>query len=645
MDSSISFDVNLGYWLPFIDYVLVPTSEYEDSQYTKQKRVYYIPDLIYNNFKKDVEYLDNFLLSKKCGDMKNYFIIVKKSTFQISTYQSYRSGKSIDILNYNNVITKRSNTYNSNRVFNSINPVRDSLTFVKNISKVYLEFLSGNTDLRETVFVIRLINQKTNFYSHASLSDTQRLTFKKLLFTSFYFFTNIAEYPIRDNLVEFIYNEKNQRVVENHAESVKVLVPQDIFSLMREYIKLGYSKNFYMDVNPMIVRFLTKRFLFYYSSEHFGLRTFEERKNFKKSGEDAKKYILDGEFPFQYIKKNVLDDYLSYRESYIASFLGISSFTFLINNGGIQNSGIYSGDHISKAVYVGICGPIFNEPLKYDHETLLVTEKYHTKTIKDGYMELWIKYFGENKTSIVKGKFSKNVEIPSYNFIKDNEKEYNHRYIHLVTDNHENLYFDVHGFMKRVESSYKLYLYDISSRTKDNLFEKVWIIFTNIIDSESFINVALQTRLVLITILRLIQKFKKEKGVKYVFEINNFDLTDVKLEEFINNKNIILGDDMKFLTSSDLKKSINVDDSIIFTNDPPFSGICTHSGVIYDKNEYNVFCNYLSNVKSLPGNDYWDGNLKTMTSSAACCSTISQLHNPYINYKMLDYKNFRVVDF
>src|SRR5690606_25472109 len=131
--------------------------------------------------------------------------------------------------------------------------------FVKNISKVYLEFLNGNTNLRETVFVIRLINQKTNFYSHASLSDTQRLTFKKLLFTSFYFFTNIAEYPIRDNLIEFIYDEKNQKVVEDHAESVKVLVPQDIFSLMREYIKLGYSKNFYMDVNPMIVRFLTKR--------------------------------------------------------------------------------------------------------------------------------------------------------------------------------------------------------------------------------------------------------------------------------------------------------------------------------------------------------------------------------------------------
>lgn len=647
MDSSISFDKDLGYWLPYIDYVLVPTSEgglSNDNQYSKQKRVYYIPDIIYDKFKKDIEYLNDFFNKKGiCNEMKNYFIIVKKSTFPVSNYQSFRAGKSIDILNYNNVITKRSNIYNPNRVFNSINPVHDSITFVKNVSNIYLDFLSGNTDLRESVFVIRLINQQTNFYSHASLSDTQRLTFKKLLFTSFYFSTNNSEYPIRDNLIEYVYKEKDRETIVDHAESIRVLLPQDIFSLMRAYINLGYSKKYYMDVNSMIVRLLTRRFLYWYTSKHIGLRTFEERKNLKLSG-DAKTYVLDGESPFYYIKKDLLDDYLSYRESYIASFLGTSSFTFIINNGSIHNSGIYSGDHVKEIVYVGICGPIFNEPLKYDHETLLVTEMYHTKTIKDDkYMELWIKYFGENKSSIVKGKFSKNVEIPSYKFIKDNEEEYKYKYIHLVTDDHAKLYFDVHGFMKRITTSYELYLYDVVERIKDNSFKKVWIIFTNIVN-ESFINVALQTRLILITILGLIEKFKKEENIEYIFEINNFELTDVKLEEFINNKNIILGDGLKFLTSLDLKNVREHIPNIIFTDNPPFSGIITKGGTAYNKNEYKVFCNYSSNVKSLPGNEYWDGNLKTVSSSAACCSTISQLHNPYVNYKILDYRNFRVVD-
>ena len=69
-----------------------------------------------------------------------------------------------------------------------------------------------------------------------------------------------------------------------------------------------------------------------------------------------------------------------------------------------------------------------------------------------------------------------------------NEEKYKHRYIHLVTDNHENLYFDVSGFIKRVSSSYELYLYDVQSRIEKSASTKIWIIFTSIIDEKSSIN-------------------------------------------------------------------------------------------------------------------------------------------------------------
>lgn len=612
-------DQEIGFWLPYLNYVITKADDNSDNEYFNQGRKYYIIHTLYTKYDSKIKEIMALFEEENCSSIKNYFQIVSKKELSFSV-ESFRCGKNIDTLNFNNSITNRYNSENPLRVFQSLNPIDDSIYVLKKLSSLQHKF-------RRFRHLLSIYDTKIDL---TKLNFQKKITFEELLFTSYHFTHKIAEYPNRNNMIEFVKKEEYQKIIASHAENVKILIPRDVFT----------SQNI-----SQIIHLLTKRYLFLYGEENlFGMRTYEDRLRYPIS---KTKWvdILDKDCPspYQCIRSDISKNHLSYRNIYLASFLGICSPTYLINNGKLANSGFYGNDDfIEKAIYMGICGSNFKNPLKFDHEFLLVTEEYHNEKyrfgLRNSYYENWAKYYKHDQPYLT--IYGKESMFPHFNLIKSDFNKFNHRYTPIFTEKREHSYFDVRGYSLRTSSSYGLYLSVVDkyiSRGKN-----MWIIFTSIVNADLAINEMLQNRITLDCILREIKKFSNRKFTqKIIFELNGFEKGNDTIELFINQKTlkprVKTFEEINRLIQK-IKKS-NLE--IIFSSSPVFSKVnIGDDEITRNKEDYLVFCNYDWYGGSLPGNEYWRCDMNGKSSSAASCSTIGQLHNPFVNYKILNPSNF-----
>jgi hypothetical protein len=407
-----------------------------------------------------------------------------------------------------------------------------------------------------------------------------------------------------------------------------------------------------MSPKDFIIRLIEKRPLaFYNPSNTYILRTRKEREKLSAhiGLKDWFNYMVDynqkengkGVRGTHYVKDEFMDDYISYSEMQISSYIGVSVPTFFINDGNRVNQGVPTSDHVVRGVYTGIVGARFEELFKMEAQHMLVTDKYTPeryygpKSVDNWRMKLWADFYKINY-------------FPTYQEVVDlktNKNQKGNSFATCKIFNNPVEYLNMTLYLKKIGLAYKNYIDDIIHRydtdksiiNPDPNQKGLYIIFTGIGLGAWVKNVNIQKYAMIQVIYSLIYEAIQKKPIKCI-ELNyiiNDGISIDKLKELYNENTEHITEFFSNVHLMDLhQKIVDLGTTIVYTNKNPFRA---------ELKEYSVACNYAWDSNSFPGNEYWDGLLSASGDpAAACCSSIIQLQNPYVNFNLLNHESIAI---
>jgi len=417
------------------------------------------------------------------------------------------------------------------------------------------------------------------------------------------------EFHTEDNRLKNFFEKDQKESIERHAKETRILTHQATNELIDDFIKSkkasGSTKEreLYKDMTRelFLERLVKCRPIFFYTSHDISqLRngSFPPSENWLKVGTDEED-PNDGP---------CLEEYLSYDEMPIAALIAVSSPTYFINSGGRQNAGYKSSNsdtYQPYGIYVGLVGARFERPDQMESLFILVTPDNNTP--ENGYgreipagvhvddakiqkLNLWKKFYEEEyfPTYNELEQQATNNTLPTGKFHKHESKYGTPKYI------------NIRAYKKRIRISVETFLGDANNRAEVNSTKAyvhmvgiglgVW----QVSDSQA---------------LWMIEVFAD------VLENHKFPhISDIDFSWFPKNMEL----------QSKITSGKNPDLSIHFSQRDP-------ADKLDDSSKLLVAC-YAWDSNSFPGNEYWRGMLTASGDpAAACCSTIAELQNPYVN--------------
>ena len=631
-------DQRIGFIIPNIYYILV--GNYitydktlifdEETPIQKMGRVYIIYGESYLLIKGLVDHVKD-----KCPLIKNFFQIYDDLSHSKLTYNNSRL-----------YINGKESTYFKPKVYNSAS------FDVKYIRKHNKKYLKNSISLFLNISKYVLENRFVE-YIYTTTIDTKKfeniyLRYNDIQISSKLFNDVCDNFPIRTNLIEtivsnaLIINSNTIDILESQINNCKILVPALIYEHMHMFLnemKISGNteeKHIYknMTIEDFVIRCITKRYLSFYKLWNifkFRLKTQREtidKKISKGWFENIINFPNRSDIPYYYfVKEKWLENYLSYDEMLFSSYIGISTPTFFINDCDKNNLGINDTYHVNKGIITSLVGTRFDEVLHFDSLFMTVT-KHHKENMGFGLglgvdwkYDLWAKFY--NKDFLPTFDQIAQANDPRYYYVSGYD-----------------FFIDVVAYKKKLYLTYKMYIDDIILRYMNHSQEKylesykpLYIVFKDINNKDWLVDENFQTYMLVFTIFDII--------ITYINNCKNNHLRIlIKAIEFNNIKDVSSFFNQNFINSIghrpdfiplqyyEMLEYISFYIKVTYTDKPPLRK---------ELDEYCVACNYAAGFVNLPGNEYWDNGLNfSDEASIACCSTITQLQNPYINYSLLN---------
>jgi hypothetical protein len=405
---------------------------------------------------------------------------------------------------------------------------------------------------------------------------------------------------------------KLQNIIENINkedifEDVKgscILIHEKVINLINDFINLkkeygsNIEKKLYKNMTnkQFIIRLIKKRPFYFYNRNDISMlrdSTITNEYDWYKVGTDEEDKIK-------------IYDYLSYDEMQISALIGISTETYFINNGSRYNSGkkMEVGDFEEKGIHIGLIGARFEKNDKMESQHIIISKKYNDKKLDLKLLSIWAKFYDRK-------------QINGYYCFPTFEEIYNY-------NNNENYYklndyefFNINIYKQRLTISIEILLKESNSRAIDKKKEAyihvvglglgVWQITKKqpLWFIEIFIDILKNTKLNNVSDI----DFSWFPDVTSV--INN-KIGKKEYNEIKNNNEIYI------------KNNFNNTFKIKFSKRNPCDKILS--------NKKLLIASFAWDGNSFVGNEYWNNCLSSSGDpAAACCSTIPQLLNPYVN--------------
>lgn len=641
-----TLDQRIGFIIPNVYYILVGNYiQYDEKivegNYTRNVKRYIFDDEtpLQKIGRIYIIYGESYLLVKRLFDHISANCPLIKNFFQV--YDDF-SHSNLTNKNSRLCINGEESTYLNPTIYDSISL---DVKYIREYNKKYLKnsinlFLGTSKYILQNQFIEYIYNTTINTKKFANIY----LRYNDIQISSKLFNDICDEFPLQTNLIETIVgkNHDNISILESQINNCKILVPLHIYEYMAIFLKEmkisgnKIEKNIYksMTIEDFIIRCISKRYLSFYKLWNiFKFRLKTQRKVMdKKISKSWYENIINfpnrSELPYYYfIKEKWLENYLSYDEMLFSSYIGISTPTFFINDCDKNNFGKEDAYHVKKGIVTSLVGTRFDEILHFD-SLFMTISKYHRENMgfglglgKDWKYDLWARFY--NKDFLPTFEQVSQANDPRYLYIKGYD-----------------FFIDLEAYKKKIYLTYKMYIDDIILRFMNHSQEKylelnkpLYIIFKDINHKDLLIDEKLQTYILVCTIFDILITYInncKNHNLKILIHTIEFNNIENVLSFLDENFIKFIGERYMFIPQNyrEMLEYISFYIKVNYTDKPPFRK---------ELEEYCVACNYAAGPVNLPGNEYWDNGFNFSDEAAiACCSTISQLQNPYINYKLLD---------
>lgn len=431
--------------------------------------------------------------------------------------------------------------------------------------------------------------------------ETESVQYNDLITKSTAFAQKVATFPTEHNLIAAVVKDNPVKMKEvlEHAKATKAIIHPRTAALVDDFLAFKrvkgsaveqqlYAK---MSRKNFLKRLLTHRpMAFLTAADTYQLRDGTKGNGgFETIGTAAEKAPLQ------------LKDYLSYDEMQISALLGVSVPTHFINNGNRNNRGEKGkvGEFEQKGVYTGLVGARFEKENKMEWPHMVVTAEqnipengYGIKSAADNPLGIWAKFYGE-------------THFPTYaEAIADKSG----RYLAIGAGR----FLDTKIYKKRMRAVIEPFLIDADQRGGAagkrayvhavGLGLGVWQIHP---DQAKY----------LIEVYKEIlseSQFKNIADIDFSYIMADKDKAPVGMKDssVVHDK----GNDIRihFSQRNPADKLVGVD-----------------AGKL-------LVAQYAWDGNSFAGNEYWLGQLSASGDpAAACCSTIPELQNPFINPYLL----------
>uniref|UniRef100_A0A6B2L4W1 Uncharacterized protein n=1 Tax=Arcella intermedia TaxID=1963864 RepID=A0A6B2L4W1_9EUKA len=304
-----------------------------------------------------------------------------------------------------------------------------------------------------------------------------------------------------------------------------------------------------------------------------------------------------------------ITEYMTYDEILIAALIGVSVPTFFINNGDRSNCSRKDddGEYEREGIYVGLSGARFERRDKMESILMLLTEKNTTK--ESGYgkdadpnnpltqlLRTWAETYEEGDPD------HKSFYFPTYTEVKEQyltNEAFKKKFHHHAPSNRPDIFFNIAVYKKRLALSILPFLLDADKRAQEQN-KKAYL---------HVVGLGLGVWQIVPEQATWMLETYKELLMNHQDKLTHIHTVDFSW--FPDNARSQVG----------IEHSVK---NVVFSKRNP-------AEPLKDKNLLLVAM-YAWDGNAFPGNEYWRGMLQASGDpAAACCSTISELQNPYIN--------------
>jgi Domain of unknown function (DUF4804) len=447
------------------------------------------------------------------------------------------------------------------------------------------------------------------------------ITYNELVAKSAQFERHYIGFPVDNNKIQEIIKRAQesdrlalQERIECQATATHPIAHSEIQKLIENFLEekrqsgSDIEKALYVEMTneAFIQRLIEKRpLVFYDDNDQFRLRNRHTGNgNWELIGTEGEKAPL------------VLREYLSYDEIAISAMLGFSTPTFFINDGNRENAGKLSSPntaYYNEGVYCGLVGARLEKEGVMEHRHMVISEEQNSQgnpfNLNNPIDQIFSRFYGMERIP----SFSEFTEVaqgkqPGAEITVGNQK-----YVYLQTSvQHPGIetpkvkFLNITAYKKRLKMSIEPFLIDANARAKKEE-KKAYVVAVGLgLGAWSLDPVDIQA------------KFMLEV---YAEILKDSDFSEISDIDFIH-------------CGKTAQKPL--DWQAPGQNAYKFNGIDIHfskrnPGEKVEDGKLLV-AQYAFDGNAFPGNEYWNSTLcASGDPAAACCSTIQELQNPYIN--------------
>lgn len=439
--------------------------------------------------------------------------------------------------------------------------------------------------------------------------------YKRLLEKSQLFATRLCDFPVATNRIRNLSaSSKSRAAIVAHAKGTRPIFSPKVWNIVNNFLKIKkasgskverevYSK--LQTAQEFILRLFSRRPIYFFGAHEQSLLR-------NKSTPPEAAWALVGTDQEAEVR---LRKYLSYDEMLISALLGVSGPTFFINNGNRNNGAqpAAAGSFQHKGVYAGLVGARFEKKRVMESKLMMITGDHRpergygiNRTCEDPILKLWAEVYLEGVDFFPSFAEAEADWEAKGDWMDNKGGKYHRRQTHEAIPAK---YLNVSVYNKRIRLVLEPFLRDANARA-GALGKKAWIHLVGLgLGVWCAVGRAEQTHF----FLNALESVLWHVALPHIgvidlswFHATQLPLTKTKHDEY-------------YPANNQAKNTMR----ILFSQSNPAEAL--PSG-------YLLVASYAWDSNSLPGNEYWCGMLGASGDpAAACCSTIGELQNVYIN--------------